>query len=94
MNNPNIYIYNIESIYNLALFPVCISNDDTIDINDNSNSSQYSLEIKIHALINNYIHKSDNINNCDIIYIPIYTFLLAWKNKFIYNVSIIVQKLN
>jgi hypothetical protein len=94
MNNPIIYVYDIESNYNSDLFPVYVSDDDIIYMNDDNSPSQYSLEIKIHNLINNYIYKSDNINKCDLIYIPIYTFLHAWKKNFVYDVSNIVQNLN
>lgn len=92
MQNPIIYVHNINSSYNKGLFPVQISNDDIIT-NINT-TSQYSLEIKIHTLINNYTYKTNNISECDIIYIPIYTFLLAWNTKNVYNVSNINQKLN
>ena len=93
LNNPFIYIHNIETFYNSDLFPVYINDNDIINFSDDM-SSQYSLEIKIHKIINNYIYKTDNLDMCDIIYIPIYTFLLSWKTKFVYNVSSIVQELN
>lgn len=97
INNPSIYVYDIEPNYNSNLFPVYISNDDIIykdDSNIINNSSQYSLEIKIHTLIKNYNYKSDNIENCDLIFIPIYTFLVAWQPKFVYNLSNIIESLN
>jgi len=84
-------------MYNVDLFPVCISNDDIInkeDVDMIHTSSQYSLEIKIHTLIKNYKYLSDTLETCDIIYIPIYTFLLAWQPKFVYNVSNIITHLH
>jgi len=99
-SSPVVYIHNISHEYNLNLFPVHINNNDIV-LNTEKNYSenrcllsQYSLEIKFNKIINNYHNLTSSIDKSDIIYIPIYTFLLAWETHYVYNVSNIVKKLN
>jgi len=100
MKNKSVFIHNIDSKYNTGLFPVRISNSDFVDGIDREYSknnyltSQYSLEVKIHKFMSNYSNLTDNIDNCEIIYIPIYTFLLAWKQSYFYDVNEIINNLN
>ena len=100
MTNPQVYIYTIGSRYNTDLFPVHINKNDIISMTEYEYTknrymiSQYTLEVKIHKLMNNYKYLTDSIDSCEIIYIPIYTFLLAWNRSYVYNVSTIVEYLN
>lgn len=88
---PTIYIYNCDQ-YNQNLFPVYINPNDVIY--DKNNTSQYSLEIKIHELIKNYDNLTDDINQCDMIYMPVYLFLLAWKTPYCFNPGKTQQTIN
>lgn len=96
-----IFIKEIDKSFNQGLLPVYINNNDIItneqDICFDENKyliSQYSLEIFFYKFIKSYKNLTEDINECDIIYIPIYLFLLAWEKKYFYNVEIIIDKLN
>jgi hypothetical protein len=99
--NYKIYIHDLPSKYNLDLLPTYINNKDivnNINVHNYSDNkylrSQYSLEIYLHNLIINSKYLSNNIIDANIIFIPIYLFLLAWKEKFVYNVNNIINNIN
>jgi hypothetical protein len=87
-----IHIININTKYNTDLLPVHINDNEVID-ERNSLRSQYSMEIVIHNLLKKYPNLSNYIES-DIIYIPIYLFLSAWKQKYFYDVNEIIKNLN
>ena len=95
-----IFIYDLNNVikdFN-NIFPVCINNKDivnNVETNEYSENrylrSQYYLEIYMHKIMLKYDNLCDDINNSDIIYIPIYLFLLAWiKKPFHYDVNNII----
>ena len=82
-----IYKYNISKKYNKNLFPIFITQNDII-LNEKLDNelSQYSAEIYYNNILTNSNFITNNIFEADIIYIPVYTFLLAWNDvKFRYN---------
>ena len=98
----NIYIHNLPSKYNIDLLPTYINNKDIITNQLSLNNyaehkclrSQYSLEIYLHNLLINSKYLSNDITKSKIVFIPIYLFLLAWKEKFIYNVNNIINNIS
>ena len=101
MNN-YIYIHNLPSKYNVDLLPTYINNKDIIvnplNLNNYSENkclrSQYSLEIYFHNLLLNSTYLTNDISIDKIVFIPIYLFLSAWKDKYIYNVNNTIDIIN
>lgn len=90
-----IFKYNLSKDFNSFLFPVLINNHDIIKNENLDMPSQYSLEIYFNKIISNSKFIVDDINIADIIYLPIYTFLISWKTRdYFYDVNNIVNYLN
>lgn len=96
-----LYIHNLPSKYNIDLLPTYINNKDivnnTIIQNYADNKylrSQYSLEIYLHNLIINSNYLTNDISVAKIVFIPLYLFLSAWTQKFVYNVNNIINNIN
>lgn len=90
-----IFKYNLSKDFNSFLFPVLINNHDIIKNENLDMPSQYSLEIYFNKIISNSKFIVDDINIADIIYLPIYTFLISWKTRdYFYDVNKIVNYLN
>lgn len=90
----NIFIHDISSKFNTDIFPIYINKLDVVEKDKKSLLSQYSLEVIMHDIIKDSKYRTDNINNADIVYFPVYTFLLAWSTEpYVYNVNNIVNKL-
>ena len=96
-----VYIHTIDHKFNEDCFPTYINDNEIISKEEHKYDnnkyiiSQYSLEYQLHKIFNNYSDITTDINICDIIYIPIYLFLLAWKRcKYVYNVSDVINHLN
>ena len=72
-----------------------MNNYDIIKNENLDMPSQYSLEIYFNKIISNSKLIVKDINNADIIYLPIYTFLISWKTRdYFYDVNNIVHYLN
>ena len=83
-----IFEVKIPEEFNLKIFPVKINNNDIITSSNMDIRSQYSLEIYLHDIILKSNFLTNNIEDADILYIPIYTFLLAWKSReYFYDVN-------
>ena len=90
-----IFKYNLSKDFNSSVFPVVINKYDIIKNENIDMPSQYSLEIYFNKIIKNSKFITYDINNADIIYLPIYTFLIGWKTRdFFYDVNRIVMYLN
>jgi len=96
-----LYIHNLPSKYNIDLVPTYINNKDIVNNTtiqhyaDNKYlRSQYSLEIYLHNLIMNSNYLTNDISMAKIVFIPLYLFLSAWKQKFVYNVNTIINNMN
>lgn len=98
--NYNFFIYDVESKYNYDLFPVTINDDEIIktkiDKYDDCRveRSQYSLEITLHDLFKKHNKLTNDYDKSNIVFIPIYTFLSAWKTKYFYSVEDVKSSLN
>jgi hypothetical protein len=96
MENYKLYIYNIDFS---SILPVYINNNDIVNKNiicydkDRYIVSQYYAEIYFNNMLNRLPNITPILNDADIVYFPIYTFLLAWNQKYIYNNSHIVYTL-
>ena len=88
-----IFKYKIPTELNV-LFPVYITNDDIIIEEDLDNPSQYSLEIYFNKIITSSNFITYDINTADIIYLPIYTFLLGWRKRYCFDHEYIKNSLN
>jgi hypothetical protein len=101
--NKKIYIHQLQTnnINLNSIFPVYINNKDIINnieppeyAENRYLRSQYYLEIYLHKIISQYDNLTNDVNNADIVYIPIYLFLLAWiKKPFYYDVNNIILHL-
>tara|TARA_B100000900_G_scaffold403327_1_gene410279 strand:- start:1071 stop:2759 length:1689 start_codon:yes stop_codon:yes gene_type:complete len=87
-----IFKYEIPTRFNVH-FPVYISKDDIIG-EDLDNPSQYSLEIYFNKIITSSNFITYDMNAADIIYLPIYTFLLGWRSRYLFNHAYIKNSLN
>lgn len=90
-----VFKYKLLKYFNSSLFPVLINKYDIIKNENIDMPSQYSLEIYFNKIITNSKFITYDINNADIIYLPIYTFLISWKTRdFFYDVNRVVMYLN
>lgn len=98
--NYNFFIYEVESKYNYDLFPVTINNDEIIvteiDMYGDCRfeRSQYSLEFTLHNLFKKHNKLTNDYDKSNIVFIPIYTFLSAWKTDYFYSVEDVKNSLN
>lgn len=99
-NNHNFFIYEIDSKYNYDLFPLKINDDEIIvtkiDKYDDCRfeRSQYSLEFTLHNLFKKHNKLTNDYDKSNIVFIPIYTFLSAWKTDYFYSVEDVKSSLN
>lgn len=56
--------------------------------------SQYALEVTLHNIIKDYPFLQASPQDADIIFVPIYTFCLAWRKPYIYDVGAIVESIH
>lgn len=88
-----IFKYEIPTELNVR-FPVYISDEEIIIDQDLDNPSQYSLEIYFNKIITSSKFITYDINTADIIYLPIYTFLLGWRKPYFFDLEDIKNNLN
>ena len=96
-----LYIHDLPTKYNIDLVPTYINNKDLVNNTtiqhyaDNKYlRSQYSLEIYLHNLLLNSTYLTNDISVAKIVFIPLYLFLSAWNQKYVYNVNTIINNLN
>jgi hypothetical protein len=96
----NFFIYEIDSKYNYDLFPLTINDDEIIKLisekynNCRFKRSQYSLEVILHNLFKEHPSRTENYDESNIVFIPFYIFLSAWKTKYFYSVEDVINGLN
>ena len=97
--NRKFFILDIDKKFNYDLFPIIINDKEIITSEilkykkDRYLRSQYSLEFVLHEMMLNHPFITKNYSDSDIVVIPIYLFLLAWKEKYFYNVNEIVSSI-
>ena len=93
------FIYEIDSKHNYDLFPLIINDSEIINLTSNEydfcrcERSQYSLEVTLHNLFKQHNKRSYNYENSNVVFIPFYVFLSAWKTKYFYSVQDIINGL-
>jgi hypothetical protein len=98
--NDNFFIYEVDSKYNYDLFPLTINDDEIvktkIDVYGDCRfeRSQYSLEITLHDLFKKHNKLTNDYDKSNIVFIPIYLFLSAWKTNYFYSVEDVKNDLN
>jgi hypothetical protein len=99
-NNKRLHILNINTEFNSDLLPIYINDTEIIDkhfikFDDNKYlRSQYSLEIVLHNMFKEHKSLTDDYENSDIVFIPIYLFCTAWSKKYFYDVNQTINKIN
>lgn len=91
------FILDIKGRNNDNLFPVIINDREIItskiieyDI-DRVLRSQYSLELVLHRMFLSHPYRHTNYLDSDVVVIPIYLFLTAWKKNYFYDVMEVVN---
>lgn len=91
------FILNVDDKFNNNLFPIIINDSEIITSEifeygvNRVLRSQYSLEFVLHRMFSLHSSKLTNYLDSDVVVIPIYFFLSAWKKKYFYDVMEVVK---
>jgi hypothetical protein len=97
MSSTKVFILDVDNKFNNNLFPIIINDREIIyteiveyDV-DRVLRSQYSLEFVLHRMFSSHPCRHTNYLDSDVVVIPIYLFLSAWKTKYFYDVMEVVK---
>jgi hypothetical protein len=83
---PLVFYHNLPSEYNKAVFPVCISERETV--HSCTLGSQYSLELHWDRAIRQKYLITTCFSRASVAFVPIYSFLVGWKDRLFSNAQI------
>ena len=89
--SPIVFYHNIPSEFNKGVFPVRISERETV--HDHSLASQYSLEIHWDRSIRHRYLITTCFDRASFAFVPLYSFLVGWKDGVFSNAEI-ASKMN
>ena len=93
-----VFIKKVEEYNNI--FPIKINSNDIIKKTYSQYSknkflrSQYFLERQLDIMFHNYYDITDNVDEAEIIFIPLYLLLIGFKVEFVFEMKIILNILN
>jgi hypothetical protein len=91
------YISDVDEKFTSGLFPITINDKEIIssDIVEYGRSrvlrSQYSLEMVLHSMFSEHTLRSLDYSESEIVVLPVYLFLSAWKQPYFYDVNEVVK---
>lgn len=91
------FILNVDDKFNNNLFPIIINDSEIVTSKiieygiDRVLRSQYSLEFVLHRMFSLHSSRLTNYLDSDVVVIPIYLFLSAWKTSYFYDVMEVVK---
>ena len=91
------FILDVDPKFNNNLFPIIINDSEIITSEifeygvNRVLRSQYSLEFVLHRMFSSHPYRLINYLDSDVVVIPIYLFLSAWKKNYFYDVMEVVK---
>ena len=91
------FILDVDPKFNNNLFPIIINDSEIITSEifeygiNRVLRSQYSLEFVLHRMFSSHPYRLTNYLDSDVVVIPIYLFLSAWKKNYFYDVMEVVK---
>lgn len=100
VDNNSFYILDIGPEFNSGILPIYINDNEIVNNvftkfkNNKYLRSQYSLEMVLHSMFKDHENSTNDYENANIVFIPVYLFCSAWIKKYFYDVNETINKIN